>query len=51
MPAENIGKKFSPWYIVLIIAVIYLAATLTDAVRHEGDHLQRIPAVRRSKNG
>ena len=28
MPAENIGKKFSPWYIVLIIAVIYLAATL-----------------------
>ncbi len=28
MPAENIGKKFSPWYIVLIIAVVYLAATL-----------------------
>ena len=28
MPAENIGKKFSPWYIVLIIAIIYLAATL-----------------------
>jgi len=28
MPPENIGSKFSPWYIVLIIAVVYLAATL-----------------------
>ncbi len=28
MPADNIGKRLSPWYIVLIIAVVYLAATL-----------------------
>jgi cell division protease FtsH len=28
MPPDNVGRKFSPWYIVLIIAIVYLAATL-----------------------
>jgi cell division protease FtsH len=28
MPPEDPGKRFSPWYFLLIIAVVYLAATL-----------------------